>query len=699
MLDFVRDLRLAGRNLRRRPGFALLAVLTLGAGIALNVTVASVLDAYLLRSLPYPEAQRLHDVRFGPPGQAPPPGLDKLDWTKMSPVFEHAIAWDLDVFYMTSAPRAESVPGAWVTPGFMAGLGVQPALGRGFAAAEFTPGSPNVAMISHALWQRRWGGDPAILGKTFTAYVSDRPEEAELFTVVGVLPESFWHFNRYTNVFAPLRAPSYPYMARLRPGVSAAQAISAVNGFVRAAMPNLPSDWTSRVYSTHGEYASRIRPILLVAAGAGAIVLLIACANVAFLLIVRAAARQREVSIRLALGASRGRIAQMLCAEALVLGGLATSFALLLVSWTLDALAPVVQQQLGRPAPGGLAAIGFGPASMVAAAASLLLTLAFGLLPVFTCWRREADHDSRSGNRSTTPGAAAARLRRALIAFEVAGSITLLAGAGLMVRTTRNLLSADLGIDAGNVLTDMIGLRERAYPDDAAKAAFAARLQSRIEAIPGVRSAALAAGWSFQPPPQLSVKDTGGVFEAGVLRVSANYFATLAQPLVAGRMFTEADRAGAERVAVVSESLARRMAGDPRAALGRPLVLERPPSSPALANVDFGPRTIVGVVGDVRQGARDEQLLDFYVPLAQAPARFLAIYAKANGAPAGWAAPLAAALSSVDPEVPLGEPGPLQSLIDAEFARPRFLSSLLGGLALFAAALAVLGAYGMVAFA
>ncbi|MDX2153196.1 MAG: ABC transporter permease [Bryobacteraceae bacterium] len=698
MLDFGRDLRLAARNLLRRPNFALLAVLTLAAGIALNVTAASLLEAYLLRSLPYPAAERLHDIRFAAPGEMPPRDLDKLDWSRVNHVFEHAISWDLDVFSLLGAPAPEIVRGAWVTPGFMAGLGVQPAIGRAFRSDEFHKGAPQVAIISHSLWQRRFAGDPAILGRRFSAYVSDRPDEAEEFTIIGVLPEGFWHLNRFTAVFAPLRTPNVPYMARLRPSVSTEQAIAAVNAFVRGAMPNLPKDWTSRIYSTHGEYSSRVRPILMVAAGAAGLVLLIACANVAFLLIVRAAARQREVSIRLALGASRGRIAQMLAAEALVLGALATSLAFLAVSWTLDTLAPLIESQLGRSAPGGVAAISLGPAAIAAGAAALVLTLAFGLLPILSTWRKDASRDTRSGTRTVSAGVAAAQMRRALIALEVAGSITLLAAAALMVQSTRNMLAADLGIDGEHVAHARIGLRQSAYPDDAAKIRFTTRLLDRLQAIPGVSAASLAVGHAFQEPTEQRVKADAGIMEVGVQRISPRYFDALSQRLIAGRHFTNADRAGSELVTIVSESLARRIAGSAAQAVGRELTFQ-PPDDRFVNVAPPGRRTIVGVAADTRQGVRDEQLFDAYLPVLQSPARFLTIYLRTEGDPTGWIAPMAAAVGATDPEMSLDTPGPLHQVIDQEFLRPRFLSSLLGGLSVFAAALALLGVYGLVAFA
>jgi len=483
--NFAADLRVAARNLLNRPGFALLAVLTLSIGIALNVSVTAVLDAYLVRSLPYPGAERLYDIRFAAENQQPPRDLDKLDWSALSNVIEQPISWDLDMFYLTGDGRSESLPGAWVTPGFMAGLGIKTQLGRTFTPGEFKPGAPQVALISHSLWQGRFGGDPSIVGRRFPAYVSDRPDEAELFTIIGVLPSGFWHVNRFTQVLAPLRAPSHPYMVQLRAGVSPAQAADRIAQFVRGGIPNLPAGWRPRIVSTHGQYASRVRPILLIAAVAAGIVLLIACANVAFLLIVRAAGRQKEIAVRLALGASRRQIALMLAAEAMVIGTFATIGALGLVSLTLDSLAPILEQQLGRPVPGGSSAISLSGAGVLVAIVSLVLTMLFGLLPIVTTWSRDNSSGMRAGGCGVTTGTGAARLRRVLIALEMAGSLTLLAGSALMIRTTMNLLGTDLGFRGERVLTSPIGLRQRSYPDDASRLAFSDRLVSKMREIPG----------------------------------------------------------------------------------------------------------------------------------------------------------------------------------------------------------------------
>ena len=280
MLSMLSEIRIAARGLMRSRGFAATAILTLGLGVALCAAVLLVLNAYLFRTLPYPAAERLYSLQFAAPGQPSPRNLEALDWRALDEVIEHPIAWDLDVFYLVGGDRAESARGAWVTSGFMQGLGVRPAIGRGFDDAAFAAGAPNVALISDRLWRSRFGADAAIVGRQFDAYVSDRPNEAERFTISGVLPPDFWHVNPYTDVLAPLRAPTYPYMVRLREGVTPEMAAERITSFVRAGGPVPADDWRARLQSTHAGYVDRLRPVLRSAAIAAALVLLVALGNV-----------------------------------------------------------------------------------------------------------------------------------------------------------------------------------------------------------------------------------------------------------------------------------------------------------------------------------------------------------------------------------------------------------------------------------
>jgi len=277
-----------------------------------------------------------------------------------------------------------------------------------------------------------------------------------------------------------------------------------------------------------------------------------------------------------------------------------------------------------------------------------------------------------------------------LIALEVAASLTLLAGCGLMIPSVRRLLQVDFGLHAAPVLSAQLGLRQRSYPDPATRLAFYERLLPRLAAVPGVQAAGLANWWALQPPRPQPVEAEGSArLAAGVLAVSPDYFAALGVPLLQGRAFTAADRAGADAVALASETLARRL-WPPGGAIGRQILV---PGTPPLG------RTVVGVVKDVRQSPTDEELADLYIPLLQAPGRFASLYLRTAGPPALWLPALRQAVQEVDPELALDTSRPLQEFVDEQLARPRFLASLLAGFALFAALLALLGVYGVIAYA
>ena len=221
-------MRAALKSLLRSRSFATAVILILGVAIALQTSMVAVVNAYLLRSLPYPESDRLHSITYAQQPVFPPEGLEDLEWAALSDVIEHPIAWDLDMFYLLGGEYPEAAPGAWITWGFTQGLGIRPVLGRAFTENDFVPGQPQVALISDALWRDRYARDPRIVGRTFSAYVSDRPDDPEIFTIVGVLPDGFWHFNPYTQVLTPLRGKSYPYLARLAPDVPAAVAAQRI---------------------------------------------------------------------------------------------------------------------------------------------------------------------------------------------------------------------------------------------------------------------------------------------------------------------------------------------------------------------------------------------------------------------------------------------------------------------------------------
>jgi putative ABC transport system permease protein len=691
--------RLAVRSLLAARGFAATAILTLGLGMTLCTTATVVLGAYLLNGLPYPEADRLYWIRYAAPGQDQPRDMDKLDWVALSDVIEHPVAWDLDAFYMLGGDHVETVPGAWVTPGFVRGLGIQPAIGRGFDDRAFAPGAPNVVLISDRLWTTRFGADPNIVGRSFTAYVSDRPDEAEDFTIIGVMPRSFWHVNSYTDILTPLRAPTYPYMARLRPGVSPTDAAARITAFVSAGARAVPPNWSAAVVSAHANHVQSVRPVLQAVSGAAVLVLLVACANVACLLLVRATRRQKEMAVRAALGAGRGAIARMLLAEGAILGGAASLVALILTRLTLDFIAPMIQLQLGRSVPGGLPAFAIdGRTLALTGGVALVTALMCALVPLATALRTRSG-SLQGGSRTMTEGGGSQRIRSGLIAVQVALTLTLLCGSTLMLRSVVSLLQTDLGFTADRILNASITLRQNRYPDAASRAAVFERLAARLNGLAGVESVGLTTSWPVQQstPQAIESRDASarGSTRAMIHGVNDAYFTALDIPMVSGRRFAPGDRLGAAPVAIVSDALARQL-WPGRSAIGQrigvPQGQER--GQPVLIE-----REVVGVVSNVRQGATDNDLADVYVPMPQTPTRFSFVLVKTAGGPANWLAPVRSAAREVDPELAVDRARPLQAAVDEITARPKFLTTLLAAFAGIAALLALVGVYGVIAYA
>jgi putative ABC transport system permease protein len=695
----MKELRLAVRSLSNDPGFATAAIVTLGLALTLCTTVLVVVKAYLHTQLPYPSAARLYSVRYNAPGQDEPREMEQLDWASLDDVIEERVAWDLDMFYLLGGDNAESAPGAWVTPGFVRGIGTRPTLGSGFDAAAFAPGSANVALISDRLWRSRFGGDPAIVGQRFTAYVSDRPKEAEAFTIVGVLPATFWHVNPYTDILAPLRARTYPYLVRLREGVTPEHAAARVTALVRAGARGVPPAWTARVDSTHELYTERVRPVLRSVAAAAALVLLVGCANVAGLMLLRANRRQREVAVRIALGASVAAIARLLVAEALVISVVATVGALLVTTLILSPVVPAIQEQLGRSAPGGEMSFAVDPTVLaVSAATGLVVALLAGLAPLATATRPGLAGALQAGTRSATDGRRTKRVRAGLVGFEIAASLALVSGSTLMLRTVVSLARADLGFEFDRTLIASITLRQSRYPNPEDRHTLFERTLSRLGEMSGVDEAALVSTWPAQQPrprPVAALGPSGRIpARAGVHAVTSAYFATLGISQAEGRSFQSADREGAEPVAIVSQTLAARLWPD-QPAIGSNLIL---PSSGEQDGAVEVTRRVVGVVRDVRQDPADEDLADVYVPLLQLPVRSVFAMVRTSGPPGAWLGPLRSAFRDIDPEISLSRARPLSDVVAATRSRPQFLASLLLAFATIATFVAMVGVYGTMAY-
>jgi len=686
--DVVSEARLALRSLWRSPAFTAAVVLTLGAGIALTTAVAGLVNAYLVRALPYPDSDRLVFVQ----------GPGSPDWRDPPAFFEDVIAWDLDALSIVTGGSPERVWTSWVTAGFFEALGVKPVLGRLYTADEAAAGGESVAVISHSLWQRRWGGDRRVLGQTFSAYADDRPDDAEVFTIIGVMPPDFWYINRFTEVLAPLRAERSVSIARLAPGLTLADAEQRLAAAARARNPERSE---VRLVPVQEALSRQVRPVLLALSGAVLLVLLLACGNAAVLQMVRAAGRDREFAVRAAIGAGRRRLVRQLLAEGLLLAAGSALLGVLLAWVVLAGFGEVLTRVLSAPVPGGTAALRIdGLALGAAAGASAIAALLFTLIPLVSLSRPDLAASLVDGSRSTD-SRKRQRVRSTLVAAEVALSLTLLIGAGLLVRSAAHVQRQSLGFNERSLAAIDISLRQRAFGEPAARVALFDRMREHIEQdVPGVRIAFVS--WApfsrlgtvpVETPEQpMADSAAANVFAAAA---SAEYFDVMGIPVVRGRTFDATHGLGSPAVAIVSERLADRLwpGRDP---VGQRI---RIPASPDMH--DTRPpewRTVIGVVPEVRKTLTEENPPDLYYAWAQdAPYHAELMLRDVSGR--GRLREVQDAIWRVNPELPLNTVRWIEDDVATASLPSRFLAGLLSSFAIFAVALAVLALYGVIAYA
>ncbi|HEU4630879.1 MAG TPA: ABC transporter permease [Gemmatimonadaceae bacterium] len=696
------DLRNALRQLRRRPGVTLVAVLALAVGIGGATAIFSVLDATLLRPLPYPRPDAL--VRIWPTSAA---GEDFsasepefLDLQARNRTFAAMAAMRPAHPSLTGEGEPERLDGAAVTHTLFPLLGVQPVLGRAFTAAEDRAGDgARVALLSHELWQRRFGGDSGVVGRVITL-------DGAPFVVTGVLPASF-AFAPGVDVYLPL-APSagaerddrwLDVVGRLAPGVTLAQAradLARVARELAAEHPATNEGWGVRAVSfADWLRGAQYRRAVWVLFGAVACLLLLACANVANLLVAQGIARQGELGIRAALGASRGRVVRQLFTESLVLALAGAGVGLLLAAWAVDAV-----RTLAAPdAVPGLADVALdGRVVAFALGTGVLTALLFGLLPALRAARVDVGRTLTVGARAGT-GAGRRRLREGLAVAQIALAMVLLVGAGLMLTSFRRLQGVDTGLSAAGVLTVPLQLPADAYPSERQRA-FVRELVARAEALPGVRSAAVTITnpyreWGFAndvtPADRAASAPAAGLLVAGWRSVTPGFFRTLEIPLLRGRLFDEAVGADADPVVVVSASLARRL-WPGEEAVGKALYW---------GGTTGTPKRVVGVVGDVRDRALEaEPQPMLYLPYAQVEMPMVTLLVRTELArPAALAGSLRGIVWSIDPNLPVPEVTPLATNQAALLAGTRFRTLLLAAFAAVALLLAALGVYSVMAFA
>jgi len=726
METLLEDLRYAARSLAKQPGFSLIAMLTLAVGIGANTAIYSVVDATLLRPLPFKDPDRLMKVSLTAPGMHGRPAMDDFPWSypkyqdfrRLQPVFEDTALYRGALFNLTEIQEAEQVRGEQVGAGYFPVLGVRAQVGRTFLPEEdATPETHPVAILSHGLWQRRFGGDPKVAGRTVTL-------NGKRYTVVGVLPPGFQGLTGPAEVWLPTMTSdardlsqrwshSYDLVARLKPGASEAQAASAV-AVLGPRIDEAHSDprfkgWGAKARSL-GE--ARIDPVIrrsvLVLFGAVAFVLLIACVNIANLLLVRGSARQREIAIRLAVGASRARLVRQLLTESLLLAFLGAAAGLALAYWgveLLSAVNPASGAAFGRRLSGltllGLSSIRIDARALLFTLGAALATgVLFGLLPALQASRPNLTDALKSGGArpSGLGGIRALTGKSVLVVTEVALALVLLAGAGLMIKSLGRLLATKTGVDPENVLTLRINLPPERYGPQTFTAFFG-DLETRVSALPGVLSAGmgncypLAGGCNttviwFRDRPEAS---RGSEPLVGVHFVSPEYFKTLRVPLLRGRMFTRADRQGAPKVVLISETAARKFwpNEDP---VGKPV---------GVGQGGFGDRAeVIGIVGGVRYGQAEEAPRpDVYISHLQSPRSSLMIFARAAGDPLALAEAVRREVRTLHKDFPVFDIQTLRGRLGQATARTRFSATLLAVFASIALVLAAVGIYGVMSYA
>ena len=709
--EIAQDARHTLRVLRRGPAFATGTVLTLGVAIGVSVAVYGVLHTFLFRPLPFPAADRL--VGFNPPTlerTVRGPSLRDVDWTAVDSLFDATAISDLDGFTLLGNPYAETVTGAWVSAGYFRALSLRPALGRGFRDSEYRERTP-VAIISHELWLRRFGGDSGIIGRTVTTHSVERPDAATSVTIVGVTPRDFWPIQwRDSHILRPFPPDNHatPSFARLEDGASLASTLQQLEVVVRAQIREpIEAGWRMRLVPALEQHSLRARPMLVAVFGATLFMLLAACGSVAGALISRIAARRSELAIRVALGGSRLRIVRQLLTESAVLATLAGALGLAIAHALLSVSGPLVEMQLGTRVPGGAAALRPTTSVMLqSVVASLGVGILLGLLPALTFLRLDhgtGPYSALGSGRNSVARGGARRIRRVLIAGQVAVAMVLLFGAGLMFRTVARMATTELGFETEGVLAASTLFPDQRYADSTAKRLLVDRLLSGIAKTPGVRSVATVAPRPFGAAWRLPVLFEGGPSDdeaaprAAVYTVSPTYFETMGIRLRTGRMLRETDDHTSPLVVVISETLARTLAPDGDA-IGRRIRV-RVPYLASFDDVDERPwRTVIGVVTETKKGFVPEVMPDVYVPYAQNPRSLQSFVIRTDRDEATMVEPVRRAVASIDPSLALSDIESMTETVANASGQRRGLTMLLGVFAIFALGLSALALYASLSY-
>ena len=706
----LQDIRYAIRLCLRTPGFTAVAVIALALGIGANTAIFTIVNAVLLEPLPFRDPGRLvvlWETNARRPGRSNVVGpANYLRWRERATAFEEMAAFADTRLVLTGGTAPEEVTAQLAIGDVFAVMGVAPFLGRTFTPAEMADANATVTVLTHAFWQRRFGSDPAIVGRTV-------PLNGKPTTIVGVMPpdvrllmKSNSLVGKPNDVWVPLPLPesartprgrSISVIARLRPEVDVAQAqtqMTTIAAGLAAEFPAFDTGWGVRVLPLRDELAGDLRPALLMLAGAVAFVLLIACANVANLLLARGAVRQREIAIRSALGAGRFRVIRQLLTESLVIGLAGGAVGLLVAQWGLDAmlaLSPIDIAQVGDVRLSS-------PVLAFTATISLLTAIVCGVAPALEGARADVQESLKDGARQIGSGVRHRRLRNAFVIAEVALAVVLLAGAGLLLRSFSSLRSVNPGLDTSNVLTMRVALPGGKYDQPDKTLRFYEEAVRKVTSAPGVESAGiisylpftgLGAGTGFtivgQPPPL-----PGQDHVTDVTVCDNGYLQTMRVPLVRGRQFTDREMREKSNVVIVNEALAKRYfpGEDP---IGKQLVI-------AMTQPNV-PTEIIGIVGNAKfSDLRGEVRPASYWPHPQLPYTAMTFTVRTAADPMAVAAVVQREIQSVDKDQPVSDVRTMDQWVARSLAQARFNSLLLAIFAALALVLASIGIYGVMSY-
>ena len=702
--SFLQDLRYGARMLRKNPGFTAVAVLTLALGIGANTAMFSVINAVLLRPLPYTNPQQLLVLQELSPsvGVHSPSYPDFLDWRKQSKTMPQMAALNNRSFNLSGVAQPENINGYAVSPNCLSLFGVRPILGRDFLPSEETPGTAPVAILSYALWQSHFGADPNISGKNLTL-------GGQTFAIVGVLPPNI-RFLDQTDLLAPIGVWAGEMMnrgdrgdmagiGRLAPGASVAQARAEMDTIAANLRKEYPINAGISVSVTplRVELAGDARPAILVLFGAVVFVLLIACVNVANLFLARSAARAREIAVRQACGASSQRLVRQMLTESFVLAVFGGGLGIAAGALGIQGLRRLVPTNILQ---GAVITMDRG-VLLFSAAMVVLVAVAFGLAPAWQASQPRVHETLKEGGRSSTSGAQQNRLRSALVIAETALALVLLVGAGLMMKSMYRLLQVNPGFRPERVLTMEIDLRTAQYSKPEASLAFWHQVLDRVRVLPGVEAAALGTVVPLTGDHSradvtiegMATPEPGKYPHPDYHSVSAGYLDALTIPLLRGRNFAAADTKTAPPVALVNYTMAHRFwpNGD---AIGKRLRFGHPEWKD-----DFPWITVVGVVGDTKlYGLSNPSRLELYLPYEQSPTTEMSLVLRSSVNPASLTSAVREAVLAIDKDQPVADVNTMTQLVNNSVATPRITLVLLGLFSALALVLAAIGTYGVIAY-